>query len=282
MLRHAGLGDRRRRRRRAGVARAASRSCGLATPGRGARRIVTEAEHTEIDERRGRALGPGRRADAPGGALDEIWTPMHLERLARTYWRFLTRCTLGLVRVALHRGRALRRAADAPVRAAALPARPSTRWTRRAASCAGGSSAACSSPRPGATATATCEIDVRAPARRRRRAAVTSPSRSRSRTSTRRSRSRLGRLVYTHTQSRIHVIVTHGFLRSLARLDLAESRVGPLRARRPRRASARSLAVAPPVISRSLARSCRAWMRRTVPERERMTSDSVVARRGRS
>ena len=30
---------------------------------------------------------------------------------------------------------------------------------------------------------------------------------------------------YRATQSRIHVIVTHGFLRSLARLDLAESRV---------------------------------------------------------
>ena len=27
----------------------------------------------------------------PAEALDAIWTPMHLERLARTYWRFLTR-----------------------------------------------------------------------------------------------------------------------------------------------------------------------------------------------
>ena len=36
----------------------------------------------------------------PAERLDEIWTPMHLERLARTYWRFLTRCTLGLIRVA--------------------------------------------------------------------------------------------------------------------------------------------------------------------------------------
>jgi hypothetical protein len=32
--------------------------------------------------------------------------------------------------------------------------------------------------------------------------------------------------LYNATQSRIHVIVTYGFLRSLARLDLAESRVG--------------------------------------------------------
>ena len=32
-----------------------------------------------------------------------------------------------------------------------------------------------------------------------------------------------------------------------------------------------------PMIARSLERSWRAWTRRTVPERERMTSDSVVA-----
>ena len=36
----------------------------------------------------------------------------------------------------------------------------------------------------------------------------------------------LSRRLYKATQSHIHVIVTHGFLRSLARLDLAESRVG--------------------------------------------------------
>jgi hypothetical protein len=33
---------------------------------------------------------------------------------------------------------------------------------------------------------------------------------------------------YRNTQSRAHVIVTYGFLRSLARLDLAESSVGAL------------------------------------------------------
>ena len=36
----------------------------------------------------------------------------------------------------------------------------------------------------------------------------------------------MGRWVYTVTQARIHVMVTHGFLRSLARLDLEESAVG--------------------------------------------------------
>ncbi len=36
--------------------------------------------------------------------------------------------------------------------------------------------------------------------------------------------SAISRWVYENTQSRIHVLVTHGFLRRLARLDLAESR----------------------------------------------------------
>ena len=38
--------------------------------------------------------------------------------------------------------------------------------------------------------------------------------------------SKVSRRFYNATQSRIHVIVTYGFLRSLARLDLATSRVG--------------------------------------------------------
>jgi len=36
----------------------------------------------------------------------------------------------------------------------------------------------------------------------------------------------VARWVYVNTQSRIHVLVTHGFLRSLARLKLEESAVG--------------------------------------------------------
>ena len=37
---------------------------------------------------------------------------------------------------------------------------------------------------------------------------------------------RIARWVYANTQSRIHVLVTHGFLRSLAQLELEESAVG--------------------------------------------------------
>ena len=35
----------------------------------------------------------------PRHELDQIWSPEYLERLARTYWRFLTRVSLGLLRV---------------------------------------------------------------------------------------------------------------------------------------------------------------------------------------
>ena len=40
--------------------------------------------------------------------------------------------------------------------------------------------------------------------------------------------SRVGRIIYNETQLRIHVVVTHAFLRSLANLDLVESSVGTL------------------------------------------------------
>ena len=35
----------------------------------------------------------------PRAELERIWTPEYLERLARTYWRFLSRVSLGLLRV---------------------------------------------------------------------------------------------------------------------------------------------------------------------------------------
>jgi hypothetical protein len=38
--------------------------------------------------------------------------------------------------------------------------------------------------------------------------------------------SRLGRWIYDQTQLRLHVIVTHAFLRSLANMELQESRTG--------------------------------------------------------
>ena len=40
---------------------------------------------------------------------------------------------------------------------------------------------------------------------------------------------RMGAKIYRYTQLKIHVLVTNGFLRSLARLDLVPSKVGQLR-----------------------------------------------------
>jgi hypothetical protein len=42
--------------------------------------------------------------------------------------------------------------------------------------------------------------------------------------------SKIGRVIYRVTQYAIHVVVTNAFFRSLARLDLAASVVGALRA----------------------------------------------------
>src|ERR1700734_3739853 len=57
-------------------------------------------DRTSEDETSG-AMRSVQSADValPEATLTEIWTPAHLERLARTYWRFITRVTLGLVRM---------------------------------------------------------------------------------------------------------------------------------------------------------------------------------------
>jgi hypothetical protein len=62
--------------------------------------LLNLADHTTLDNRTG-AVRSVQTADLllPSAALREIWSPAHLERLARTYWRFLARITLGLVRV---------------------------------------------------------------------------------------------------------------------------------------------------------------------------------------
>lgn len=209
--------------------------------------IVDPDEHTTID-----ADGAVRSVQAaditvPTTLLDEIWLPESLERLARTYWRFLSRCTLGLIRVHYREdgrdvvllGRPLVllsfHAPEYEMRAD----RGIVRWR-----IARGVLVAAK----GHDADGYLEIDVT-----RRRAddpghglvhvevevANFYPSLA----------SGIATWFYTHTQSRIHVIVTHGFLRSLARGDLAESRVGALRsiddvpdphpARRPQEPAAR-------------------------------------------
>jgi hypothetical protein len=158
-----------------------------------------------------------------GEAPLELWSPETLERLARTYWRFLERCSLGLIRVAY----------GEHDRAVVLICRPFVlirfdspqyeldhergvvRWQIR-----GGALVSHRQERRGGF----LQIDVRRmePPRDGYQAihvevAVLSfyPAIA-----------TLGPRLYERTQSAIHVLVTHGFLRSLASLDLAKSRTG--------------------------------------------------------
>jgi hypothetical protein len=187
--------------------------------------IVNLEDHTSTDERTG-AVRSTQAADLylPEDALRQIWTPPHLERLARTYWRFLTRVTLGLIRVKYTAGE----------RSVVLLFRPLKLLTFRAPEyemdaqrgvvrwrIARGLLVA----RAGRQKDGYLQIDVRrCPSDRPERACLHVevevanfyPAIA----------SSVGRFLYNATQSRIHVLVTHGFLRSLARLDLAESRIG--------------------------------------------------------
>ena len=150
---------------------------------------------------------------------------MQLERLARTYWRFLTRVTLGLIRVDYGDAQRTVVLVRQPLRLLRFKA-PEYAMDASAASCAGGSTTGCSSSGAATTATATCRsrcggcADDPAPGTATIRVEVEVanfyPSIAR----------RLSAPVYRATQSRIHVLITHGFLRSLRRLDLAESKVG--------------------------------------------------------
>jgi len=160
----------------------------------------------------------------PAAALEQLWSPMQLERLARTYWRFLSRCTLGLIRVdygaeertVVFLRRPLRLLRFKAPEYAMDAQRGTVRWRIEDGLLVA---------RRGRRGDGYLQIDVRrlsAPsaglARIRVEVEVANfyPSIAR----------RFSRPVYRVTQSRIHVLVTHGFLRSLARLDLAESRVG--------------------------------------------------------
>ena len=160
----------------------------------------------------------------PESAVEEIWTPMHLERLARTYWRYLSRVTLGLIRVdytptermvvlvfrpfVLLRFHAPEYAFDAD--------RGVVRWRIRNGILVASE---------GHEGDGYLEIDVRRlPSDRPGRAKVHVEVEVASFYPA--IALRIARWFYAQTQSRIHVLVTHGFLRSLAKLELEESAVG--------------------------------------------------------
>ncbi|WP_445151933.1 hypothetical protein [Baekduia sp. Peel2402] len=159
--------------------------------------------------------------------FNELWTPETLERLARTYWSYLTYVTLGLIRVYYTEGERYVCLLVRPLKLLTFQApeyeteddRGIVRWRIDkgllvAAAGRGGDGY--------------LEIDVR-------RLDCDDPGHERINVEVEIANfypqiaSRLGRWLYTNTQSRIHVLVTHGFLRRLARRELDESVTGRYR-----------------------------------------------------
>ena len=164
----------------------------------------------------------------PRDELEKLWSPEHLESLARTYWSFLSRFSLGLIRVLycedsrevvfLRRPFVLLRfrkpeyefnsdggAVTWPVDRGVLVARRGRgrgflRLSVHRKPAEGGAREV--------TVVVSSEVVNFYPT----------------------IATRLSRWIYEQTQLRIHVIVTHAFLRSLANLELEPSRVGALRA----------------------------------------------------
>jgi hypothetical protein len=191
-----------------------------------ARAVITDsASSTSLDDATG-AVRSVQTADVwlPIDALEPIWSAEHLERLARTYWRFLSRVTLGVVRVeygAHERSvvllvRPLKLLTFRPPEYEMDPLRGLVRWrivrgllvSRRGRDGGGYLQIEVRREPPGQGEQTRLRVTVEV--------ANFYPSIA----------SRLSRRIYDATQSRLHVIITKRFLRSLQRLDLAESRVG--------------------------------------------------------
>jgi hypothetical protein len=162
----------------------------------------------------------------PEQALANLWSPMNLERLARTYWRFLTRVTLGLVRVVYGESersvvllvRPLKLLSFDPPEYELDEERGVVRWRIKRGMLVAWQ---------GRGGHGHLQIEVR-------RLASTREGEARVHVEVEVANfypaiaSGFGLRVYNATQAKIHVFVTHGFLRSLARLNLAESKVEKL------------------------------------------------------
>src|SRR5436305_4086093 len=198
------------------------------TAANGARaRIVRLDDSTTIDAATD-AVRSVQSADLviDSDALAEIWSPAHLERLARTYWRFLTRVTLGLTQVRYTETTRSVVLVTQPFRLLTFAApeyeldgaRGVVRWR-----IARGLLVARRGRGRGYL-----QIEVR-------RSEHPDPGREHLSVEVEVANfypaiaSAISLRLYNATQSRIHVIVTSSFLRSLARQDLAESRVGRFR-----------------------------------------------------
>lgn len=191
--------------------------------------IVESRSLTSLDDETG-AVRSVQSAEVclPQEALALVWSPENLERLARTYWRFLSRVTLGLIQVSYSEHERSIVLLTPPLRLLTFHA-PEYEMDRDHGLVRWRIARGLLVSRRGHEGDGYLQIEVRReppegqePVRLRVSVEVANfyPSIA----------SRIGRRFYDETQSRIHVIVTNSFLRSLARLDLAESKVGRLRA----------------------------------------------------
>jgi hypothetical protein len=167
----------------------------------------------------------------PRRELDRIWNAEYLERLARTYWRWLSKISLGLLRVVY----------TPTTRRIVFLTPPFTLLRFKA---------------PEYETTADCGVVTW---RIDRGLLVAPPGRGKGFLRIKVTRfvddgedevtarvssevanfypalggwgwfAKIGAKIYRYTQLKIHVLVTNGFFRSLARLDLVPSKVGQLR-----------------------------------------------------
>jgi hypothetical protein len=158
--------------------------------------------------------------------LDRIWTPRDLERLARTYWRFLSRVTLGLIRVEYTERERFVVLLSRRFKLLTFQApeyemdaeRGVVRWRIERGLLVA---------RRGRGGAGYLQIELR-------RCPSDDPERARLRVTVEVANFYpaiavgFSVPVYEATQSSIHVLVTQAFLRSLATLDLEESKVGAL------------------------------------------------------
>ncbi|GAC1317893.1 MAG: hypothetical protein NVSMB25_06440 [Thermoleophilaceae bacterium] len=170
----------------------------------------------------------------PRSELDRIWTPEYLERLAATYWRFLTRVSLGILRVRYTEDSRQIVAFGRPLVLLTFhgpdydtePDRGTVTWRINRGFLVA----------PMGRGKGFLRISVERP-----RESEGPGDEVTARVSSEVANfypfiagwgwfGRIGHVLYTITQLRIHVVVTNAFLRSLARLDLAPSAVGALRA----------------------------------------------------
>ena len=182
--------------------------------------IADPEDHTVMDPSGAVRSIQAANVDMPDEQLDALWSATTLERLARTYWKYLSRISLGLIRVVYSdTGREVVFITKPfvllrfhPPEYELGPTRGIVRWNIR------------NGILVAKRDQGHLEIDVR-------RCPCENPGFGRVHVEVEVSNfypmlARPFRWFYANTQSRIHVVVTHGFLRSLARLQFEESVIG--------------------------------------------------------